>query len=103
MAKKAAKNEFHKYVKSLWVIYISIFGFIFLLFTIISLGWLGFMPSFEDLENPRSNLASEVYSSDQQLLGKYYIENRSNIHFEELSTNVKNAFIATEDDRFNEN
>jgi penicillin-binding protein 1A len=102
MAKKAAGAEFHKYVKSLWIFYLSLFGFIFLLFTTISLGWLGFMPTFEDLENPRSNLASEVYSSDQQLLGKYYIENRSNIHFEDLSPNVINALIATEDARFTE-
>ena len=58
MAKKAANTEFHKYVKFLWVLYFSIFGLIVLLFTTISLGWLGFMPTFEDLENPRSNLAS---------------------------------------------
>ncbi|MEI6853837.1 MAG: transglycosylase domain-containing protein, partial [Bacteroidota bacterium] len=102
MAKKAANAEFHKYVKFLWVLYFSIFGLIVLLFTTISLGWLGFMPTFEDLENPRSNLASEVYSSDQQLLGKYYIENRSNIHFDDLSPNVINALIATEDARFTE-
>ncbi len=102
MAKKAANTESHKYLKFLWIFYFAICGFILLLFTVISLGWLGFMPTFEDLENPRSNLASEVYSSDQQLLGKYYIENRSNIHFEDLSPNVINALIATEDVRFTE-
>ena len=58
------------------------------------------MPSFEELENPKSNLASEVYSSDGKLLGKYFIENRSNIHYQDLSPNVVNALIATEDARF---
>lgn len=100
MGNKHADVEFHKYVRFLWILYFSICGFILLLFTTISLGWLGFMPTFEDLENPRSNLASEIYSSDQKLLGKYYIENRSNIHFEDLSPNVINALIATEDARF---
>jgi len=71
-----------------------------ILFTAISLGWLGFMPSFEELENPNSNLASEIISADQQLLGKYYYENRSNIHYSELSPELINALIATEDIRF---
>ncbi|MEI6122782.1 MAG: transglycosylase domain-containing protein [Bacteroidota bacterium] len=102
MKKKALNNESRKYIKILWIIYASIFGFLVLLFTSISIGFFGFMPTFEELENPRSNLASEIYSSDQVLLGKYYIENRSNIHFEDLSPNIVNALIATEDARFTE-
>ncbi len=102
MSKKAANNESKKYLKRLWIIYASFFGFLVVLFTCISLGLFGFMPTFEELENPRSNLASEIYSSDQVLLGKYYIENRSNIHFENLSPNIVNALIATEDARFTE-
>jgi len=58
------------------------------------------MPSFEELENPKSNLASEIITSDQQILGKYYIENRSNSHYQELSPSLINALIATEDARF---
>lgn len=58
------------------------------------------MPTFEELENPKSNLASEVYSSDNEMLGKYFIENRSNAVFTELDTNLVNALIATEDVRF---
>lgn len=102
MAKSSENGDFLKYIKRLWIFYFSVFGFICLLFLIISLGGLGFMPSFEDLENPKSNLASEVYSSDQKLLGKYFIENRSNVHFEDLSPNVINALVATEDARFTE-
>ena len=100
MAKKAVNQEFHKYLKVLWIAYAAFIGLVLILFTFISLGALGFMPTFEELENPRSNLASEIYSSDQVLIGKYYIENRSNVHFEDLSPNVVNALIATEDARF---
>ncbi|MCD8491027.1 MAG: hypothetical protein LRY51_03530 [Geovibrio sp.] len=63
-------------IKTIWILFGSGFTFIFLLISAISLGWVGFMPSFEELENPKSNLASEVFSADQQLLGKYFIENR---------------------------
>lgn len=100
MAKGNSNTDFRKYLKTLWIIYASVFGLLLVLFTFISIGLFGFMPTFEELENPRSNLASEIYSSDQVLLGKYYIENRSNVHFDELSPNVVNALVATEDARF---
>ena len=63
--------------------------------------WLfGKMPSIEKLENPLSERASEVYSSDNVLLGKYYRENRTPVLYEQISPNVINALIATEDVRF---
>jgi len=66
--------NFSRYIRNFWLIYgISAF-FILLLFITTSFGWLGFMPTFEELENPKSNLASEVYSSDQVLLGKYILK-----------------------------
>ncbi len=58
------------------------------------------MPTFEELENPKSNLASEIYSADQKLLGKYYIENRSNTDYANLSPHLIHALVATEDIRF---
>ena len=58
------------------------------------------MPTFEELENPKSSLASEIISSDGKVIGKYYIENRSNVGFAGISPNVVNALIATEDARF---
>ncbi|MFH2096481.1 MAG: transglycosylase domain-containing protein, partial [Bacteroidota bacterium] len=70
------------------------------LFTLISLGSFGYMPSFEDLENPKSSLATQIYSSDQVLIGTYFRENRSNISYEELSPHLINALISTEDERF---
>ncbi|HNW97946.1 MAG TPA: PBP1A family penicillin-binding protein [Bacteroidales bacterium] len=95
------KNDFRKYIRNFWITFISVFCFIILLFISTSYGLLGFMPTFEELENPKSNLASEIISADQVLLGKYYIENRSVVHHSELSPNLINALIATEDARFN--
>ena len=95
-----SSTGFNLYVKRFWIIVASTFLFFILLFTLLSLGWLGFMPSFEELENPKSNLASEIITADQQILGKYYIENRSNIHYNDLSPALVNALIATEDARF---
>jgi penicillin-binding protein 1A len=97
---KAPEAKVRKYIKRFWITLGCTFLFIILLFISIALGLFGKMPSFEELENPKSNLASEIYSSDGKVLGKYYIENRSNIHFTDLSPNVVNALIATEDARF---
>jgi len=77
----------------LWIIIIG-------LFTFIGLEYFGPLPSFEELENPKSNLASEVISEDHVVLGSYYIQNRTFIDFEDLSPNVINALLSTEDIRF---
>ncbi|MCL2291028.1 MAG: transglycosylase domain-containing protein [Bacteroidetes bacterium] len=58
------------------------------------------MPSFSELENPQTNLATEVYSSDGELLGKYYLENRSPCKYDDLSPHLISALKATEDVRF---
>jgi penicillin-binding protein 1A len=97
MKKNLNEND---WIKRFWIAYVGSLLFIVLFFTTLSLGWLGFMPSFQELENPKSNLASEVISADQKLLGSFYIENRSNIHYYELSPWVVKALIATEDVRF---
>ncbi|WP_026474024.1 transglycosylase domain-containing protein [Alkaliflexus imshenetskii] len=73
---------------------------VFLLFYLLSAGALGFMPSFEELENPHSNLATEIYSADHIILGNFFQENRSRADYEEISPNVINALVATEDVRF---
>ena len=89
-----------KYLKGFWISYFTAFLLIVLFFICVAYGLFGKMPTFEELENPKSNLATEVISSDGKLLGKYYIENRSNTPYQELSPNVINALIATEDARF---
>jgi len=98
MAKE--KKNYRKSITTLWIIFILLLTSIIIFFTGISAGWFGFMPSFEELENPKSNLASEIYSSDNKILGKFYIENRSNIHYSDLSPNLVNSLIAIEDVRF---
>ena len=63
-------------------------------------GRMGEMPSFEDLENPKSNLASEIYSEDGELLGTYYVDNRSHGTYNELSPYLVDALVSTEDQRY---
>ena len=88
--------------KILWRLFFG--GFLFLLIILLcaNFGLFGKMPSVEELQNPEANLASEVYSSDGALMGKYYAENRSEVKYNEISPNVINALIATEDMRFYE-
>ncbi len=82
-----------------WSLLIGILGFNGLLFA-LNEGWLGDMPRMEDLENPNSAAASEMYGGDGQLISKLYLENREPCKYEEISPNVFNALIATEDERF---
>lgn len=89
-----------KISKLIWRLFIS--GIIIFsgLIVAINLGWLGYMPSIRELENPSAAIASEVYASDGSLLGMYYIQNRSPVTYEEISPNVINSLVATEDARF---
>ena len=70
------------------------------LFIAADLGWLGKMPTVEDLQNPKSDLASVIYSSDGKVLGKYFFQNRTNADFQDLSSDLVNALVATEDERY---
>jgi len=87
-------------VKILWRVFLGGFIFVLLMFTLANFGVFGKMPSVEQLQNPEADLASEVYSSDGILMGKYYTENRSEVKYNEISPNAINALIATEDERF---
>ncbi len=93
-------QDWKKYLIIFWSLFSIPFLVMILLFILLSSGKLGYVPTFEDLENPKNNLASEVYSADGVLLGKFYLENRTYVNFDELSTNLVNALIATEDIRF---
>lgn len=84
----------------MWRTFFATAALLYLFFIGVSLGMLGPIPSFEQLENPSNNLASEIYSSDQELLGKFYIENRTNVEYQQLSPFLVQALIATEDIRF---
>ena len=71
-----------------------------LLFLLASWGVFGALPTFEELENPENNLATEIISSDGKTLGTYAIQNRTPIQFKDLPENLVNALVATEDERF---
>ncbi|MEN7546505.1 transglycosylase domain-containing protein [Rapidithrix thailandica] len=94
---------YSKITRILWIVFgAGILGFILLLVS-VNYNWFnlyGAMPDFKVLENPKSELASEVYTADGVLLGKYYRENRTPVSFEELSPNLLNALMASEDIRF---
>ncbi len=94
------KTDLRKYKKIFWIIVLGIFLFVAGLISAVNFGLFGKLPSFRDLENPKSNLASEIHSADGVVLGTYYIQNRSNTKFTDLSPNLVNALIATEDIRF---
>ena len=83
-----------------WTVFSLPFITLAIILSLIANGRMGFMPSFDELENPKSDLASNVYSHDGELLGKYYYHNRSPIDFDELSPNIVQALIAIEDIRF---
>ena len=94
--------DFKKYIKWFWGITLSGVSFIVLIFLFASWGLLGVLPTFEELENPENNLATEVISSDGKTLGKYATENRTPIKFKDLPQNIVEALVATEDERFYE-
>jgi penicillin-binding protein 1A len=106
MAKKkkaTKKRSYKKPIRLLWILFISVILSLFFLFGGAALGWYGPMPDLQQLENPNTNLASQIISSDGVTLGKYYFnDNRTPITFEQLPTNMVNALIATEDERFYE-
>jgi penicillin-binding protein 1A len=89
-----------KYLKFFWILILAPMAFFCLLFLAVSFGWIGDMPNLKDIDNPQSNLASEVYSADGKILGTYFIENRNNTDYNELPQFLVNALIAREDQRF---
>lgn len=97
---KPAKKDFAYYKKQFWKIFLCLVGSVFLVFLLASWGVFGTMPSFEDLENPESNLATEIISADGETIGKFYNENRTSVKYEDLPKHLVDALVATEDARF---
>ncbi|NJL15389.1 MAG: penicillin-binding protein [Microscillaceae bacterium] len=102
---KFIRGRFYRVVLAIWILFglalLSSFTYIKALENDF-LGLFGEIPSFEILENPRNELASEIYTADNILMGKYYRENRTPVTYEELSPYLVNALVATEDIRFEE-
>ncbi|MDD5149272.1 MAG: transglycosylase domain-containing protein [Flavobacterium sp.] len=99
---KNSEKDISYYKKKFWKIFFYGLGGILLFFLFASWGLFGSMPSFEDLENPDSNLATEIISSDGVILGKYFEQNRSQLKYSDLPQNFVQALVATEDERFYE-
>lgn len=100
--KNSTPTSKNKFILTFWMFVFIPILFVFLLFFGAKNGILGFddLPDLAELENPTSNLASEIISADGKLLGKYFQENRTNVRYEDLSPHLINALIATEDERY---
>ena len=89
-----------KAVRWFWIVLCAPVALILLLLLLTRLGAFGKLPTFEELENPKSNLATEIYSDDGEMIGSFFIQNRSYVDYNELSPALVAALISTEDMRF---
>ena len=110
-SKKKNKKKMKKNSKGGTIVVLGMWGLfgggillVALLFVFISWGVItvnhAALPSFEELENPQTNLASQIISSDGKILGSYYVENRSNVRYSDLSPYLPQALVSIEDERF---
>ncbi|WP_242203407.1 penicillin-binding protein 1A [Aestuariivivens insulae] len=96
-------QDFSKYIRWFWMLFVVGILSAVLLFLVASWGFLGELPDHTVLENPKTNLATEIVSSDGVTLGKFYFDdNRTPVGFDELPKHLVDALIATEDIRFHE-
>ncbi len=97
-AEKAKTIDFKKYVFWFWILFAG--PVLSLLLFVFCVRMFADLPDTEALQNPKTNLATEVFSSDMKVLGKFYAENRTNVKFKQISPYIVNALVATEDARF---
>ena len=106
MAKKKTNKTENKggWIKYLWMVFALGVSSIVLLFVLIANGVIGYLPEIEELQNPKNKFASEVYTADGEIIGRYYYgkDNRVAVSYDQISPNVINALISTEDVRFYE-
>ena len=115
MAQKKNITPKKRIIRWMWCLVMVPFGLLFTMLLLTSLGVFGRMPSFEELENPKSNLSTEVYSEEGKVLGTFFVQNRSYVQYDDLFPQdssliirmqgrdmppVVAALIATEDIRF---
>ncbi|MFY7900274.1 MAG: transglycosylase domain-containing protein, partial [Chitinophagaceae bacterium] len=89
-----------KSVKIFWQIFFGLIGLVLLILLMANFGLMGEKPSIDDIENPTANQSTQVYAQDGTLMGKYYLEDRVNVDYKDISKHAVNALIATEDKRF---
>ncbi|MCB0449284.1 penicillin-binding protein 1A [Mariniflexile maritimum] len=99
----SANQDFSKYIRRFWMLFAGGILFVILIFLLASWGLFGTMPDHTQLENLKSNLATEIISSDGKTLGKFYLnDNRTPVSYEELPQHLIDALLATEDARFHD-
>ena len=89
-----------RFTRWFWTILCIPAGALLLLVALTAAGAFGRLPSFEELGNPKSNLATEIYAADGELIGSFYVQNRSYVDYEDLSPALVAALVSTEDARF---
>ncbi len=99
-SKKKEVSTNRKFLRLFWKLFGAGVAFVVLIFAFANWGIFGAMPSFDELENPESSVATEIISADGKTLGKFYLENRVPVKYDELPQHLVDALIATEDERF---
>lgn len=100
---KKLNNKYKKYIRIFWSIFWGGILSVVMIFLLTSWGVFGELPTFEMLENPQTNLASEIISSNGETLGKFYLDdNRTPVDFSDLPDHLIEALVATEDERYYE-
>jgi penicillin-binding protein 1A len=98
--KTKSDTDYRRYVRWMWILFLSGILGIALIVTLTTFGVFGPLPTFEEIENPKSNVATMIISADGETLGKFYRDNRTHAEYEELSPYLVNALVATEDERY---
>lgn len=93
-------EDIKRYNRRIWKLLIGGVVFFAIFIVLIGFGVFGDIPSFRAIEHPKSNEATEIVSEDSKVLGTYFVKNRSNVNYNQISPNVINALIATEDIRY---
>lgn len=94
------KKKLFRFLKWIWILTATPVVLVGIMLGLAAIGAFGPLPNFKELENPSINLASEMYSYDGKMLGKFYVENRTNVKYEDINPVVIDALISTEDKRF---
>ena len=104
MAKKQAKKNLRVWIIAIWSLFVVGVLSLVLMFVLIANGVIGYIPDIEELQNPKNKYASELYTSDGVVFGRYFSgqNNRVAVSYDQISPYVKEALLATEDIRFHE-
>ena len=93
ISKKGNNNPKRTTIKWLWIVAMTPVAILALMLTLTSLGAFGRMPSFEELENPKSNLATEIYADNGEVIGSFFVQNRSYVQYDELFPQDSTALL----------